>query len=233
VAEPGPGSQADPIAEEARGRPVRARRVGILGGSFDPPHRGHLHAARAARSAFELDELRFVPAARPPHKPGRVLAPARHRLRLLELLLAEEPGFTIDPRELDRPGPSFTVATLRELTEELPGQELFLVLGGDNLAGLADWRDVEEVLALARPIVVQREEDLDRALAAAGAKLSEAARSRLRAGLVREPPLEASSTELREALGAGAAPGLRLPPALRDYIEREGLYRDAPFSDSP
>jgi nicotinate-nucleotide adenylyltransferase len=197
--------------------------VGILGGSFDPPHLGHLHAARAALEAFGLDELLLVPAARPPHKPGRRLAEGHHRVALLELLAAGDPRLRVDARELDRPGPSYTVQTLRELREEAPG-ELYLVLGTDNLPGLPSWREVEAVLTLARPVVVQREEVPERVLEAVEGRLAPELVERLREGLVTLPPVEASSTGIRGALEGGEAPGEELPPALRDYIREHGLY---------
>lgn len=214
-------------AEEPLPRSARApRRLGILGGSFDPPHLGHLHAARTAREAFELDEVRFIPAARPPHKPGRRLADGEHRVALLELLLADEPDFFVDSRELSRAGPSFTVETLRELAEEDSGEtrELFMILGTDNLPGLPDWRDVEEILRLAQPIVIHRDGEPERLLDLACAELSRPGRERLRRGLVFQPPVAVSSTELRGRLEADEAPGVQLPEVLRDYIRREGLY---------
>ncbi len=205
--------------EEAGNR----RRIGVFGGSFDPPHAGHLHAARAAREAFGLDEVRFVPAARPPHKPGRHLAEGPHRIALLELLIEGEPAFRVDDRELDRPGPSFTVDTLRELAAET-GAELFLILGTDNLPGLPDWRGVEALLELAQPVVVHREGDPEALLGPARERLAPELVERLRAGLLKLPPVEASSTEVRRALGAGAEAGDEVPERLRDYLRAHGLY---------
>jgi nicotinate-nucleotide adenylyltransferase len=206
-------------------QPGSVERLGILGGSFDPPHRGHLHAALAARSAHKLDRVCFVPAARPPHKPGRRLAGGAHRVALLDLLIAGEPELSIDPRELGRDGPSYTIDTLREILAEAPpgSRELFLILGTDNLKGLDSWREIEEILGLAQPIVIYREGDPEGLLQDLEG-LSDGALQRLRSGLVRRPPVEASSTDLRIRLGAGEAPGISLPKALGEYIQREGLY---------
>jgi len=201
---------------------VSARRLGIFGGSFDPPHRGHLFAARAALEAFGLDELRLVPAARPPHKPGRRLAEGRHRVALLQLLIAGEERLEVDPRELEREGPSFSVDTLREIAGEEPGAELYLVLGTDNLEGLPEWREVEALLELVRPIVVLREGAGEDPLASLVGRLSDAALQRLRSGLVTDAIFDASSTELRDDPARRAGP--TLPPELEQYIREHGIY---------
>jgi len=211
---------ASELAQEA----LSARRVGFLGGTFDPPHEGHLHLARRAREARDLDHVLWVPAARPPHKPGLVLAEETERARMLELLLCEETsGSSIWTVEFGRGGPSYTVDTLRSLRSLLaPAAQLFLVLGSDNLPGLAGWRDVEEVLALAEPIVVPRRpsevqpESLPAALAA-----------RLSGCVLQGEAIDVSSTEVRRLLAAGAERELAalVPAALREYLLASGIYR--------
>lgn len=220
---PSPASAAD-------GPSARPLRLGILGGSFDPPHLGHLHAARAAREAFGLDRVLWIPAARPPHKPGRRLVDGAHRVALVQLLIADEPGFAVDERELGRAGPSFTVDTLRELRQEAGDSEtqLHLILGTDNLVGLPKWRDVETILSMAQPIVIHRDGVASEILERECAGLSPAALEGLRAGLVEVAPVEVSSTQLREELEVGGVPSVLLPEALRTYIAREGLYRSGP-----
>jgi nicotinate-nucleotide adenylyltransferase len=213
------GSGQAPLATAAR----NARRLGVLGGSFDPPHLGHLHAARCARAAFVLDHVVFVPAARPPHKPARILAAAPERLEMLALLLAGEPDVSVWEVELRREGPSYTVDTLRALRALVPAPaRLFLIVGEDNLAGLARWRAAEEIVRLAQPIVVHRSgaEPADDA-----ALLSEFARTRLRVGRLACDGFDASSTELRAELARGGLPESVLPPGLRDYIQELGVYR--------
>ncbi|MCB9915681.1 MAG: nicotinate (nicotinamide) nucleotide adenylyltransferase [Planctomycetes bacterium] len=206
------------------------RRIGLYGGSFDPPHLGHLHVARAARTAFELDELRFVPAARPPHKQGRVLAPAADRVAMLELALGElereaPGGWSVDARELRREGPSYTIRSVDEVLAEEGGPErveLFVVLGSDNLRGLERWYEVERMLALARPVVVVRDgADPTALLAELDARLSPAAMARLRAGLLALPPVPASSTEVRRGETLE-----RMPAAVRAYVDAHGLYAE-------
>lgn len=200
-----------------------ARRTGILGGSFDPPHLGHLHAALAAADAFGLDEVLLIPAARPPHKPGRVLVAGEHRVALLELLATADPRLRVDPRELSREGPSYTVDTLRELLAE-GYTGLHLILGTDNVPGLPEWRAVDEILSLAQPVVVQREEEPEQVLAELQGRLAPELLERLRAGLLSLPPVEASSTALRAALEAGRVAGEELPGELRAYLDEHGLY---------
>ncbi len=199
---------------------LRVQRLGVLGGSFDPPHLGHLHAARRAREAFALEHVVFVPAARPPHKPERILAGAEARLEMLTLLLEGEPDVSVWGVELARSGPSFSVDTLRELRARVPAAaRLFLVLGEDNLAGFARWKEVEELVRLAQPIVVHRS-------AAAGVpapELSSFARTRLALGTLASAALEASSTELRAALARGELPPALLTPRLSEYLRVHAL----------
>jgi nicotinate-nucleotide adenylyltransferase len=221
---------ARPAPAPLSGAARRARRLGVLGGTFDPPHLGHLHAARRANEAFALEHVVFVPAARPPHKPERVLADAGARLEMLALLLEREPGVSVWDVELARRGPSYTVETLRELRELVPEPALlFLILGEDNLEGLPGWRAVEEVVALAQPIVVHRSAaELGAELAArldrAAASLSVFARTRLALGRLACPALDASSTRIRAELARGSAPA-GLPPGLLEYVRARGLYR--------
>ncbi len=202
---------------------LAAGRLGVYGGSFDPPHRCHARIARAAAEAFALEHVLFVPAARPPHKEGRALAPDAERVALLELLLAGEPRCSVWTDELLRAGPSYTLDTLRRLARVRGGRgELFLVLGSDNLPGLPRWRGAEEVLALARPIVAPRAGPP----LAPGAldALSAAARARLAEGRLALEPCGASSSELRARLARGQDPGPDLPEPLARRARERGLY---------
>jgi nicotinate-nucleotide adenylyltransferase len=208
------------LSPAARG----ARRLGVLGGSFDPPHKGHLHAARAARDAFDLDHVLLVPAARPPHKPSRRLASAAERLAMLRLLAPSEGWLSVWSVELERDGPSYTVDTLRTLAQETTA-ELFLILGSDNLAGLPRWREAEAILALAQPIVILRE-GASLALGPEAERLAPTARARLAAGLCPTPAFPGSSSDVRRRLAAGRETGDLLPPALREFIQQRGIYRE-------
>ena len=223
---------ASSLAREAR----TALRVGVFGGSFDPPHVGHRRMARAAFDGCSLEHLIWIPAARPPHKEGRELAAGADRARMIELMLAEDPladgpaAESIWTVELERSGPSYTVDTLRQLVPELaPRHELHLLVGTDNLPGLGSWREIDAILALARPIVLPRtlpgEAAGDFDLEACLGGLSEASRARVRAGLLDCPRINVGSTALRERLADGGDPGDALLPSVRAYIREAGLYR--------
>lgn len=201
-------------------------RLGIFGGSFDPVHAGHLHAARAALEAFDLDRVVLVPARDPPHKPGRALAPGRDRMEMLHLAISGEPRFLVHGVELDRAGPSFTIDTVRTLPKLLgeEGAELFLVLGSDNLAGLPSWRDAGSLLERVQPIVVHREGDPEPAFREIERALGPEAGRKVRAGHLALPPVEVSSTDLRAKLPALGNRSLDLAPSVLAYIRDHGLY---------
>lgn len=201
------------------------RRLALFGGSFDPLHEGHLFVARRAREAFDLDQVVLVPAARPPHKPGVRLAPGSERLAMAELAAAEEPWLHASGLELGRPGPSFTIDTVRELPAAVgaEGAEVWFVLGSDNLPGLPGWREAEALLALARPIVVWRGEG-EPVLPEELESLSESARRRLREGFLAVEPHPASATSIRAALARGERRPAHLPAAVADHVAARGLY---------
>jgi nicotinate-nucleotide adenylyltransferase len=208
------------------------RRVGVYGGSFDPVHVGHLHAADAAGAAHDLELVVFVPARLPPHKTERRLASGAERVAMLRLALAARPRCVVSELELARPGRSYTVDTLRLLPEVLGLRadcELFLIVGDDNLADLPRWREGARVLRLARPVVVAREPArLEATLAALEPELDATAYARLRDGVVRAEPVVAAATELRSALGRGEDPGAALPPGVLEYVRARGLYGSGP-----
>ena len=125
---------------------MAARRIGLLGGSFDPPHLAHLALGRLACQALALDELRWLPAGAPWQKAGRQMAGGAHRAAMLAALLYGEPGQVIDTRELARNGPTYSIDTVRELQAELPGGDWFFILGQDQYARFDTWRDWPELL---------------------------------------------------------------------------------------
>jgi nicotinate-nucleotide adenylyltransferase len=133
------------------------RRVGMFGGSFNPPHRAHRALARLACDVLALDELRWLPAGQPWQKPAGDLAPPEHRLAMVQALVQGEPRFVVDNRELCRQGPSYTLDTVRELSAEQPGTEWVLVIGQDQYARLASWHGWRELLASVTLAVAARE----------------------------------------------------------------------------
>lgn len=215
---------SSPAAESAR--------VGLFGGSFDPVHAGHLHAARAALEAFGLELVAFVPARQPPHKPGRVLASGDDRLRMLRLATGGEPRFLVLPLELEREGPSFTIDTVRALPAALgraPDLPIYLVLGSDNLAGLESWREASALIERVHPVVVHRGDEPREALDRIERVLGRPAADKIRAGYLRPLPVPVSSTHIRARLSGGASTDsrqeeLELPASVLEYIREHGLY---------
>lgn len=207
------------LSEAAR----HASRLGVLGGSFDPPHRGHLHVAERARAAFALDHVLLVPAARPPHKPDRILAEGGERLAMLAALCAASPFLSAWDVELGRAGPSYTVDTLRTLRGLVaPTTRLFFLLGEDNLPSFPGWRDVETIVRLAQPVVVPRRSGTSAPVVDPG-RLSAFARTRLAIGRLGGPAVEISSTDLRTRLAAGEVPG-ELPEAVAAHLRANPVY---------
>jgi nicotinate-nucleotide adenylyltransferase len=219
-----------------------SRVLGLLGGTFDPVHYGHLRAADAVRRALGLAEVRLFPAGDPPHRAAPV-ATASHRVAMLELALAEFPGLVLDAREIARPGKSYTVLTLAELRAEDPMRPLALIVGSDAFLGLPTWHRWTELFDLAHVVVVTRP---DAPLDGVGAgPLAPQWARRLRedasvletapAGailLLSIPPQPISASAIRRALAAGPAglDALRgmVPPAVLAYIDRNQLYRSRP-----
>ena len=213
-------------AREARSL-AHLRRVGVYGGSFDPVHAGHLHVARVARERFALDGLVFVPAARPPHKPGRELASEADRLAMLELALEGWNDAWISTVEFERVGFSYTYDTLRELPARAglaSDCALHVVIGWDNLRGLERWHRANEMLTLAQPIVVWREGGDEEVLAHLARTLDPKAFARVERGLVRVPPAPESSTDVRAALERGELPAGAVAPKVLEYIRSRGIY---------
>jgi nicotinate-nucleotide adenylyltransferase len=201
---------------------MAARRIGIYGGSFDPPHLAHLAMARVARDALALDELRLMPAGQPWQKPG-LHADAAQREAMLRLLIADEPRLVIDARELHRTGASYTVDTLRELAAEAPGAELFLVMGADQFARLHTWHEAAELPRLATLAVAARE----------GQAVQPPARWAGPPPAWRELPLpriDISATEIRRHAAAGDPVAPLVGEAVAGYIDQYQLYRASPGS---
>lgn len=185
-------------------------RLGIYGGAFDPPHLGHLVAASDACQALRLDRLLWVPSAVHPLKP--VHTPPALRLEMVRAAIQGDPRFAADDLELRRPGPSYTVQTLRELRAREPGAELFFLTGADNLAELPRWHRADEIARLATLAVVSRAGDVLPA---------EPAYPAVAVAVTR---VDVSSTEVRRRVAAGESIRYLVPDAVRAVIERERLY---------
>ncbi len=197
------------------------RRIGIMGGTFDPIHIAHLVAAEEAATARALDEVIFIPARQPPHKRGEPLTDASHRLAMTRAAVADNPRFSVSTIEMDREGPSFTVDTLREL--QAPGVELSFIVGMDSLAELPTWHDPSEILSLAELVAVYRG-GWDRVDMAELEAALPAVRGRVQ--VVAIPALDISSTDVRRRVAEGRPIRYLVPDSVIDYIIRNGLYRD-------
>jgi len=200
-------------------------RVGILGGTFDPIHLGHLAAARAAIDCAQLDRILFVPSGTPPHR-GRAVASGAQRLEMCRLAIDAERVFEVSDVEIRRNGPSYTADTLRELTAERPNDQLFLVLGWDAARLFSSWREPEEVRRLATIVVVSRPTG-DASEPPDAARLAAAGLDPAKTVLCVRPTPDISGSALRTAIACGE-PVRDLPAAVERYIAKHRLYMDNP-----
>jgi nicotinate-nucleotide adenylyltransferase len=195
------------------------RRLGFFGGTFDPPHVGHLALAEWARERLRLDRVLFVPAGSPPHKRGARLSSAASRLAMTRLAVRGHPAFEVSTIELERSGRSYTVETLRKLRAGRPGQRWFLVIGADSLAEFHTWRDAEEILELATLAVAARPSAL--------ASEPPPPPSGRRVVRLDNPVFAVSSSLVRSRVRAGRSIRYLVPDAVGAYIARHRLYRSA------
>jgi nicotinate-nucleotide adenylyltransferase len=211
------------------------RRVGILGGTFDPIHFGHLVVAEEVREALSLDRVVFIPAANPPHKQGIAISSAADRAAMVELAIAGNPSFAMSRIEMDRPRLSYTADTLAALTAEAARQrverELFFILSAEALAGLPTWHEPQRVLELARLVVVPRPGSPVPTAAEIEALFGERSG---RIQTVATLPLAHSASDVRHRAAAGRTIRYLVPPAVEAYICDHRLYRSAsPTEDCP
>ncbi len=199
------------------------RRIGLLGGTFDPVHNAHLALGRAALDALALDELRWVPAGTPWQK-ARVVTHAEHRVAMLQLALAGEPRFTLERCELERPGPSYTLDTVRELQQREPGATWFLVVGQDQYTNLPTWHGWQDLLSRVTLAVAAR----PGATPATDARLQG-----LTPCVLPLPAMDIAASALRQRVAGGQSLDGWVPPAVARYIDQHALYlRDGAHSGS-
>ncbi len=195
-------------------------RIGLLGGSFDPPHNGHLLAAGDAFDELSLDRLVFIPASSQPLKPGGSSANPAQRLVMVRLLIGDDERFAADPIEIDRGGLSYTVDTLTALAARWPTDERFLLLGADVLSSFGKWRDPARIAELATPVVLQRAGepvDLEQLAWLGGGRVG--------VRLLTTRRIDVSSTEIRRRVRAGRSIRGFVPDSVAAYIAAEQLYR--------
>lgn len=195
-------------------------RIGILGGTFNPPHLGHLVCGQEAFVQLGLDRVLLIPARTPPHKPLRDDPGAGRRLELCRLAVRDDERFEVSDLELMREGPSYTVDTLEKLHATVPDCELYLIVGGDIATGLPEWREPEQVLSLATLAVAGRAGTSQAAIEAALRRVPGGERVRF----FRMPQISVSSTMVRRRVVSGEPIRYLVPEAVARYIERHGLY---------
>nr|WP_268874374.1 nicotinate-nucleotide adenylyltransferase [Tersicoccus phoenicis] len=192
--------------------PGRRTRVGVMGGTFDPIHHGHLVAASEVASVFGLDEVVFVPTGQPWQKAKQEVSPAEHRYLMTVIATASNPRFSVSRVDVDRPGRTYTIDTLRELHALRPDADLFFITGADALAQILSWKDVDELWSLAHFVGVTRP----------GHELSNIGRDDI--SLMEIPAMAISSTDCRERVHAGHPVWYLVPDGVVQYIAKYGLY---------
>ncbi|MFN4003736.1 MAG: nicotinate (nicotinamide) nucleotide adenylyltransferase [Hylemonella sp.] len=196
-----------------------ARRLGVFGGAFDPPHRAHRALAEAALQQLALDELRIIPTGQAWHK-SRSLTAAAHRLAMCRLAFGDLPRTVLDDREIRRAGPSYTLDTLRELQAEQPGAELYLVMGQDQAEALPSWRHWEQIVELAILCVADRD-----GLSGEPTHFVPPAALAARFRSLHMPGMPISATGIRAQVAAGQGVAALVSPAVARYIEDHHLYQ--------
>ncbi|HEY3717010.1 MAG TPA: nicotinate-nucleotide adenylyltransferase [Jatrophihabitantaceae bacterium] len=195
---------------------MSARRVGIMGGTFDPIHHGHLVAASEVADQFALDEVIFVPTGEPYQKSEREVSPAEHRYLMAVIATASNPRFWVSRVDIDRPGPTYTIDTIRDIAGLRPGADLFFITGADALSQILTWHDHDEALHLARFIGVTRP----------GYELSDAHLPHDAVTLVDVPAMAISSSAVRARVQAGHPVWYLVPDGVVQYIAKHRLYVD-------
>ncbi|HZM75120.1 MAG TPA: nicotinate-nucleotide adenylyltransferase [Candidatus Limnocylindrales bacterium] len=195
-----------------------ARRVGVMGGTFDPIHHGHLVAASEVADSFALDEVIFVPTGQPWQKSERVVSPAEHRYLMTVIATASNPRFNVSRVDIDRKSPTYTVDTLRDLRTQLGDKvDMFFITGADALSKILSWKDARQVFDLAHFIGVTRP----------GFRLSDAHLPAESISLVQVPAMAISSTDCRNRVAAGQPIWYLVPDGVVQYITKHKLYRQS------
>lgn len=197
-------------------------KIGVLGGTFDPIHNGHLIIAEEARVKLGLERVIFVPAGKPWLKEHRNIAPGEHRLEMIRLAIASNPHFSVSTVDLERAGPSYTVHTLPDVRRELGGEvDFYFILGVDALAGLPSWKEPEGVVDMCYLVAARRPgsgaldlESLERSIPGISSHII----------LLDNPLIDISSTDIRQRVAAGLPITNLVPDAVERYIREKGLY---------
>jgi len=196
--------------------------IGVLGGTFDPVHNGHLIVAEEVKTWLNLAEIIFVPAGQPWLKVDRPISPAEHRLQMLRLALADKPHFKLSTVEIERAGPSYTIDTIAELQDKLDnGDGLFFILGWDSLAGLPQWREASRLIKLCHLVVAPRPGSPRPNLKALEASIPGISQ---RVMLMDKPEIDISALAIRDRVAQGLSVRHLVPEPVNRYIKQHKLY---------
>jgi len=197
-------------------------RIGLFGGTFDPPHLGHLILASEAQTQLELTRLLWILTPEPPHKQDQTITPTEHRLAMVKLAIQDNPSFELSRVELDRPGPHFTLDTVHIIAEQNPNAEIVPIIGGDSLRDLPTWHEPKELLYACHWVGVMRRPNdetnlkaLERVLPGISSKVH----------YVDAPLLEIASRDIRSRIAHGESVRYYLPQLVHEYIEEHHLYK--------
>ena len=199
------------------------KRIGIFGGTFDPPHVGHLILAAEARDQLDLDCTVWVLTPDPPHKHGKEISSLAHRLNMVELAIAQDDAFSLSHVDIDRPGPHYTIDTVTILKKQYADQELFYLMGGDSLANLPEWYQANAFLSVVDGIVVMRRPGDEIALSALKEKLPQLNE---KLHFVTAPLLEISANQIRRRIKQQRTYRYYLLPSVYDYIKKQKIYEE-------
>jgi len=199
--------------------------LGIMGGTFNPIHYGHLLICEGIREEFCLDKIIFIPAKIPPHKDNSKIIGAHDRLRMVELAIGDNPFFTASEIELMREGSSYTVDTLRVIKEQENNKEISLIVGADSLVRFETWKDYREIFKLAVIIVASRPDTAEDILNSYINKFRDEAGANIKK--YSGKAMDYSSTEIRKRVGMGLSIKYMVPPEVEKYIYENGLYKNA------
>jgi nicotinate-nucleotide adenylyltransferase len=194
------------------------QRVGIMGGTFDPIHHGHLVAASEVSALFELDEVIFVPTGSPWQKPSRQVSPAEHRYLMTVIATASNPRFWVSRVDIDRAGPTYTVDTIRDIAAHRPGADMYFITGADAMSQILSWKRAEDAMRMAHFVGVTRP----------GYELSDAHLPTDAVTLLDVPAMAISSSDCRARVRHGRPVWYLVPDGVVQYISKHNLYRDAP-----
>ncbi len=200
--------------------------IGLFGGTFDPPHLGHLISAQAVAEALSLDQVIFIPSGNPPHKKDRGITPGEKRMDMLRLAIADNPRFQLSDWELRQTAATYTIHTVRYFQQTYPTGRLCWLVGADSLHDLPNWFEFEHLIDIVDIVTACRGGlDIEQILSNLKDRLSKTRFDKLRGSLVKTPGIEIAAHVIREKVRAKESIRYLVPPAVEQYIRQEGLYR--------